>query len=34
MDEFLEQHPECTKNSVEKKIKDLFVKEKRDLDPK
>lgn len=33
-DEFNELHPDCSKNSIEKKLKDFFVKDKRDDDPR
>jgi len=33
-DEFNENHPDCSKNSIEKKLKDFFVKDKRDEDPR
>ena len=32
IEDFLEQHVECSRNSVEKKLKELFVKEKREQD--
>jgi len=34
IDDFNEQHPECSKNSIERKLKECFVKEKRGDDPK
>ena len=34
IDDFHEQNPECSKNSIERKLKDNFVKDKRDQDPK
>ena len=34
IDDFNEQHPECSKNSIEKKIKEAFVKDKRNDDPR
>ena len=33
-DDFNEQNPECSKNSIEKKLKEFFVKDKRGEDPK
>jgi hypothetical protein len=33
-DKFNEVHPDCSKNSIEKKLKDFFVKDKRDEDPR
>ena len=33
-DEFNEVHPDCSKNSIEKKLKDFFVKDKRGEDPR
>ena len=34
IEDFAEAHPECSRNSIEKKVKELFVKDKRDNDPK
>jgi hypothetical protein len=34
IDDFNEMHPECSKNSIERKIKEYFIKDKRDDDPK
>lgn len=34
IDDFHEQHPECSKNSIERKLKDHFVKDKRNEDPR
>lgn len=34
IDDFNIRYPECSKKSIDKKIKDLFVKEKRLIDPK
>ena len=34
IDDFNEQHPECTKNNIEKKLKDGFIKDKRGNDPR
>lgn len=34
IDDFVEQNPECSKNSVEKKMKEFFVKDKRNDDPR
>ena len=33
-DDFNEQNPECSKNSIEKKLKEFFVKDKRGGDPR
>lgn len=33
-DEFNDAHPDISKNSIEKKLKDFFVKDKRDQDPR
>lgn len=33
-DDFNEKHPECSKNSIEKKLKEFFCKDKRDQDPR
>lgn len=33
-DDFNEQNPECSKNSIEKKLKEFFVKDKRGEDPR
>jgi hypothetical protein len=34
IDEFCEQNSELTKYSIEKKLKECFVKDKRDEDPR
>lgn len=34
IDDFNEQHPECSKNSIERKLKECFVKDKRGDDPR
>ena len=34
IEEFVKVHTECSRNSVEKKIKELFVKDKRGSDPR
>jgi hypothetical protein len=34
IDDFNEMNPECSKNSIERKIKEFFVKDKRGDDPK
>jgi hypothetical protein len=34
IDEFNIKFPDCSKKSIEKKMKDLFVKEKKNEDPK
>ena len=34
IDDFNEQYPECSKNSIERKLKECFVKDKRDEDPR
>ena len=34
IDDFNEANPECSKNSIEKKIRECFVKDKRDQDPR
>ena len=34
LDEFNEVHPDCSKNSIEKKLKDFFIKDKRGEDPR
>ena len=34
IDDFNDQHPECSKNSIEKKLKEAFVKDKRNDDPR
>jgi hypothetical protein len=34
IDDFNEAHPECSKNSIEKKIRECFVKDKRGQDPR
>ena len=34
IDDFHEQHPECSKNSIERKLKDFFIKDKRNDDPR
>ena len=34
LDKMFSMHPECTKKSIEKKIKESFVKDKRQGDPK
>jgi hypothetical protein len=34
IDDFNEAHPECSKNSIEKKIRECFIKDKRDQDPR
>ena len=34
IDDFNEAHPECSKNSIERKLKECFTKDKRDRDPK
>ena len=34
LDDFHLKYPDCSKKSIEKKLKDLFVKEKRDDDPR
>ena len=34
IDDFNEAHPECSKNSIEKRIKECFEKDKRGDDPK
>ena len=34
IDDFNEAHPDCSKNSIERKFKECFVKDKRDRDPK
>lgn len=34
IDDFNEAHPECSKNSIEKKLKENFDKDKRNDDPK
>jgi hypothetical protein len=33
-DDFNEKHPECSKNSIEKKLKEFFSKDKRGQDPR
>lgn len=33
-DDFNEHNPECSKNSIEKKLKEFFVKDKRGEDPR
>jgi hypothetical protein len=33
-DDFNEKHPECSKNSIEKKLKEFFCKDKRGQDPR
>lgn len=33
-DDFNEQNPECSKNSIEKKLKEFFVKDQRGEDPR
>jgi hypothetical protein len=33
-DDFNEQNPDCSKNSIEKKLKEFFVKDKRGEDPR
>lgn len=33
-DDFNEQNPECSRNSIEKKLKEFFVKDKRGEDPR
>ena len=34
IDDFNEAYPECSKNSIEKKLKENFEKDKRGQDPK
>lgn len=34
VDDFHEQHPECSRNSIERKLKDYFIKDKRGEDPR
>ena len=34
IEDFNAQFPECSKKSIEKKTRDLFVKDKRDTDPR
>lgn len=34
IDDFHEAFPECTKNSIERRIKEFFVKDRRGDDPK
>lgn len=34
IEDFNEQYPECSKNSIERKLKECFVKDKRDEDPR
>ena len=34
IDDFNDQNPECSKNSIEKKLKEGFVKDKRGHDPR
>lgn len=34
IDDFHEQHPECSKNSIERRLKDYFVKDRREDDPR
>ena len=34
IDDFNEAHPECSKNSIERKLKESFLKDKRGEDPK
>ena len=34
IDDFHEQHPECSKNSIERRLKDYFVKDRRGDDPR
>jgi len=34
IDDFNDQHPECSKNSIEKKIKENFIKDKRADEPR
>jgi hypothetical protein len=34
IEDFNEQNPECSKSSIERKIKESFVKDKRDDDPR
>lgn len=34
IDDFNEQNPECSKNSIEKKLKEAFIKDKRNDDPR
>lgn len=34
IDDFHEQHPECSKSSIERKLKDCFIKDKRSDDPR
>ena len=33
IDDFYEANPECSKNSIERKIKEYFIKDKRNEDP-
>lgn len=33
-DDFNEQNPECSRNSIEKKLKEFFIKDKRGEDPR
>ena len=33
IDDFYELNPECSKNSIERKIKEYFIKDKRNEDP-
>lgn len=33
IEEFNEAHPECSKNQIERKLKESFVKDKRNDDP-
>jgi|TARA_B110001469_G_C9498026_1_gene248835 hypothetical protein len=34
IDDFNEQNAECSKNSIEKKLKEAFIKDKRNDDPR
>lgn len=34
IDDFNAQNPECSKKSIEKRLKELFVRDKRERDPK
>lgn len=34
IEEFNEQHPECSKNQIERKLKESFDKDKRNNDPR
>lgn len=34
IDDFHEQHPECSKNSIERRLKDYFAKDRRGDDPR